>query len=65
MDLNLRQLEEGMAWRRRYEHEQSAEDREAYADAENAARGSLRGLWAMPSPTQPWEFWRRGSRSQR
>lgn len=66
VDLNLRQLEVGMAWHyKAYQREQSALDREAYADAENAARASLRGLWAMPRPMPPWEFRRRGTRARR
>jgi len=65
-DVNLRQVEVGLAWHyRRYAREQSPLDREAYAAAESAAKGALRGLWALPSPTPPWEFRRRGARSRR
>lgn len=65
-DVNLRQLDAGMAWHfKAYTREQSPLDRETYAAAENAAKGALRGLWALPSPTPPWEFRRRGARLRR
>lgn len=48
-DINLRQIEDGMAWHyKAYEREQEPGDRLAYAAAEIAARASKRGLWAMP-----------------
>jgi endonuclease YncB( thermonuclease family) len=57
MDVNLEQVRRGMAWHyKAYEREQAPDDRQAYAAAENAARTSRAGLWAMPNPTPPWEF---------
>jgi endonuclease YncB( thermonuclease family) len=56
-DVNLRQIEMGLAWHyKAYEREQMPGDRLAYAAAENAARSLRRGLWASPQPTPPWEF---------
>lgn len=56
-DVNLEQVLRGMAWHyKAYQREQSPPDRQAYAAAENAARASGAGLWAMPSPSPPWEF---------
>jgi endonuclease YncB( thermonuclease family) len=56
-DVNLEQVRRGMAWHyKAYEREQAPADRQAYAAAEDAARASGMGLWAMPSPTPPWEF---------
>ncbi|MCA1851697.1 MAG: thermonuclease family protein [Beggiatoa sp.] len=46
-----------MAWHyKRYEREQSPEDRVAYARAEETARAERRGLWRDPKPVPPWEF---------
>jgi endonuclease YncB( thermonuclease family) len=56
-DVNIEQVRRGMAWHyKAYESEEEPADRQAYADAENAAKASGTGLWAMPSPTPPWEF---------
>lgn len=47
----------GLAWHyKQYEGEQTAEDRKAFAEAEERARRLKLGLWAQPSPTAPWEF---------
>jgi endonuclease YncB( thermonuclease family) len=59
-DAGLDQIETGMAWHyKRYEREQSTEDRVAYARAEETARAEGRGLWRDPRPVPPWEFCRR------
>ena len=56
-DINLEQLKAGMAWHyKEYEREQSKEDRELYANAEDEARAAHRGLWIDLNPIQPSEF---------
>ena len=64
-DINLEQVRSGMAWHyKEYEREQSAEDRELYARAQDEARSARRGLWADPNPVEPGEF-RREERQER
>lgn len=63
-DVNLAQVEAGLAWHyKKYEGEQSAHDRTAYAQAEESARAAKRGLWSEGQPVPPWEWraWRRRS----
>jgi len=56
-DANMVQLERGMAWfYRKYQGEQSPNDRRLYEAAENAARSEKRGLWRDADPVEPWEF---------
>lgn len=56
-DINFAQVEAGMAWHyKRYEREQSAEDREIYAASEQDARQARRGLWQESQPMAPWEW---------
>lgn len=56
-DLNLEQVKSGMAWHyKKYEKEQSPEDRRLYAAAEEAAKGKRVGLWSDPAPVPPWEY---------
>ena len=56
-DICLEQIKAGLAWHDKdYAGQQSAEDRQAYAKAEEEARAAKRGLWADKSPTPPWEF---------
>lgn len=56
-DINLRQIETGMAWYyKRYGYEQTAEDRKIYAQAEQKARSERAGLWEDKSPLPPWEY---------
>lgn len=56
-DLNLLQVERGMAWfYRAYESEQSPEDRANYAKAERRAKESGLGLWRDAEPEPPWNF---------
>lgn len=58
-DINLAQVESGMAWWfRRYASEQPPAERTAYEHAEQQARTARRGLWADPQPIPPWE-WRK------
>ncbi|MCB1995644.1 MAG: thermonuclease family protein [Rhodoferax sp.] len=50
----------GLAWHyKAYEREQTAQDRQAYAAAEETARARRLGLWADAEPVPPWEFRRR------
>ncbi len=64
-DLNLAQIERGMAWHYAdYQREQSRADREAYARAESEARHKRLGLWADRDPEAPWEY-RRDRRTAR
>ena len=56
----LAQITVGLAWHyKQYAGEQSEEDRERYAFAEEEARGKRAGLWRDPERVAPWE-WRRG-----
>lgn len=59
VDANLEQIKAGMAWHyKKYEKEQSVDDRSIYAKAEDGARGEKRGLWFDSEPTPPWD-WRK------
>ena len=56
-DVNLVQVDRGMAWFYRfYKLEQSADDRKLYDAAEAVARAEKRGLWRDADPTPPWDF---------
>jgi endonuclease YncB( thermonuclease family) len=56
-DVNLAVVANGLAWHyKEYANEQSAADRLAYAQAEQAARRAKLNLWRYPNPTPPWEF---------
>ncbi len=60
LDVSRTQLTVGLAWHyKKYELEQSEEDRLAYAFEEQEARARKAGLWSEPDPTPPWE-WRHG-----
>jgi endonuclease YncB( thermonuclease family) len=64
-DINLEQVKAGMAWHyKEYEREQSPEDRELYARAEDEARSARRGLWFDANPIEPGEF-RRDEKRER
>lgn len=64
-DICLRQIEAGLAWHfKKYESEQTTEDRAAYAAAEVIAKAAKRGLWRDESPTPPWEFRARFKREE-
>ncbi len=57
IDVCLEQVKAGFAWHyKKYQHEQSLEDRELYADAENKARNERLGLWRENNPMPPWEY---------
>jgi endonuclease YncB( thermonuclease family) len=56
-DINLEQVKAGLAWHyKEYQREQSPEDRELYARAEDEAHAARRGLWRDPDPTEPSAF---------
>lgn len=62
IDANLAQVRAGYAWHyKKYQHEQSAEDRRRYAASAAEARVEKLGLWRDPSPTPPWD-WRTQAR---
>ncbi|MFM8153635.1 MAG: thermonuclease family protein, partial [Polynucleobacter victoriensis] len=57
LDVCLEQIKLGMAWHyKQYESEQSKEDRETYAQAEQAAQFQQIGLWKDKNTIPPWEF---------
>lgn len=59
-DVALAQVQAGLAWHFiRFENEQTARDRVAYAQAEEEARSRKRGLWQDKEPVPPWEFRRK------
>ena len=56
-DANLEQVNRGMAWfYAKYQNEQSVQDREEYAGAQDYAEKNQLGLWADKNPTPPWNF---------
>lgn len=55
----LEQVMAGFAWHyKKYEREQTPEDRRIYSAAEQDAREAKRGLWQDREPLPPWE-WRK------
>lgn len=57
LDANLEQIKRGMAWHyKAYAREQSPQDRQRYAEAEEIARGARVGLWRDAQPVPPWDF---------
>ena len=57
LDVCLEQIKLGMAWHYlQYASEQSKEDRETYAQAEQAAQFQQIGLWKDKNTIPPWEF---------
>ena len=62
LDAGRAQLTVGLAWHfKKYEMEQSEQDRLAYAFEEQETRAHTVGQWSEPNPVPPWE-WRRGRR---
>lgn len=63
-DANLQQVKAGLAWHyKKYQKEQSIEDRTIYAQAEEQARTEKQGLWIDPDLTPPWD-WRHQRKSK-
>jgi endonuclease YncB( thermonuclease family) len=62
LDAGLAMLTVGLAWHyKKYQSEQTAEDRERYAFAEYEAKAKRVGLWDDPNSIPPWD-WRKGER---
>ena len=58
-EINLYQLLNGYAWHfKRYQKQQSPEDRELYSQAELHAKKKNLGLWSEKNPIAPWK-WRK------
>ena len=58
-DVNLEQIQRGCGWHyKKYQNEQSPDDRLSYDKAEENARMSRIGLWADNEPVPPWD-WRK------
>jgi len=56
-DVNLEQIRRGCGWHyKKYQNEQSLDDRLSYNSAEESARASKIGLWADNNPIPPWDF---------
>lgn len=56
-DVNLRQIQHGMAWHYKYhEKDQEHEDRALYAHTAKLARKLKVGLWADKWPQAPWAY---------
>ena len=60
-DMNLEQVKVGLAWHyKKYQNEQTPNDRELYSEAEIEAGEAKRGLWHDPEPVPPWEYRKSG-----
>jgi endonuclease YncB( thermonuclease family) len=56
-DVNLAQVESGMAWwYRKYQNEQTPQQRADYEQAEVSAKAGRLGLWSDTNPLPPWEW---------
>lgn len=56
-DINLRQIKDGFAWHyKEYQREQTSDDRDLYAEAEDEAQSLRRGLWFDENPQKPSDF---------
>ena len=59
IDAGLEQIKAGLAWHyKKYQGEQSYEDRSLYSEGELEARVKQMGLWKGEDPMAPWE-WRK------
>lgn len=57
VNLNLEMVRRGLAWR----FDKYSKD-EALLNAQNAAKGATRGLWADPRPVPPWDWRAKGKK---
>lgn len=65
LDAGLAQVRQGLAWHyKRYEREQSRDDRTLYANGEVEARQKGLGLWADSDAVPPWDWRRRRARPE-
>jgi endonuclease YncB( thermonuclease family) len=56
-DVNLEQLRRGCGWHyKKYQNEQSLDDRLTYNSAEESARANRTGLWTDNDPVPPWDW---------
>lgn len=56
-DINLLQIEKGLAWHyRAYDRELSENDRYLYRSTESHARSEGLGLWSEKYPMEPWKY---------
>lgn len=63
-DVSLAMVKAGMSWHfKKYENEQSLQDRLAYRAAEDSARKSRLGLWADANVQSPGDFRKGGASS--
>lgn len=57
VDANLEQVKLGMAWwYKKYQNEQSQQDRLDYLHAQEYAENERLGLWVENAPIAPWDF---------
>jgi endonuclease YncB( thermonuclease family) len=57
VDINLVQIQRGMAWHfKHYARDQPVADRASYDHAEQQARQARLGLWQDANPMPPWQF---------
>jgi endonuclease YncB( thermonuclease family) len=60
-DVNLEQIHRGCGWHyKKYQNEQSLDDRLNYNSAEESARANKVGLWTDNAPVPPWDFRKAG-----
>ncbi len=63
-DMSLEQIRRGCGWHyKKYQNEQSTNDRLSYSAAEESAKNDKVGLWADSDPVPPW-IWRATSKYQ-
>lgn len=63
VDIGLMQVARGYAWHyKKYQVEQSLEDRAKYSSGEDSARQRHVGLWRDQTPVPPWEWRASGSK---
>lgn len=56
-DANLEQIKRGLAWwYKKYQKEQSQQDRRDYLLAQEYAQSGQIGLWVENTPIAPWDF---------
>lgn len=55
-DVGIEMVKAGLAWHfKRFQSEQTADERRAYESAEEGARAARRGLWGFEKTMAPWE----------